>query len=38
MVSTWMRIHPNLMAVGGCCGYRPEDISQLAATLNHLER
>lgn len=34
LAQDWLKIHSNIFAIGGCCGYQPDDISNLRASLN----
>ena len=33
LVADWLKIHPNIFAVGGCCRCRPEDIGRIKTHL-----
>lgn len=31
--SRWLSIYPNIVAIGGCCAYHPDDIAALRKAL-----
>jgi len=34
LAEDWIAIYPHIWAVGGCCGYQPEDIAGLRSSIN----